>query len=292
MSFAERRLELNERGINLSLLDWGGPSGAPLVLLVHANGACAAAWDPIALELRARHRVVAYDLRGHGNSDKPEPTPEAYAWDAFADDMVAACRSLGGVDLCVAHSFSGSCALMAAERAPGSFSRLVMIDPVLLPHDPEAAERVVQATMKKRPLPSRNLAIPTLRKSALYRRWGEDSLERFIDFGFEVDASGVLNPKCPLASEAAVYRNRIGGDRFVAIAERLELPILLLWAEMRRGADEPPEARRYAEAIATHPRRLLVDIPESGHFAPMEIPPGRSVVLDAVDYFARAPLTS
>ena len=37
---------------------------------------------------RAGHRVVAYDARGHGESD-PAPTPDAYAYEDLASDLLA-----------------------------------------------------------------------------------------------------------------------------------------------------------------------------------------------------------
>src|SRR5260221_14040951 len=60
-------VELN--GVRIHYLDWPArrDSGTP-VLLVHGLSAHAHTWDPIARELSADRRVVALDLRGHGDS--------------------------------------------------------------------------------------------------------------------------------------------------------------------------------------------------------------------------------
>jgi pimeloyl-ACP methyl ester carboxylesterase len=53
-------------GVRLHALDWGG-AGAP-VLLMHGGALCAHTWDYVALGLRAEFRLIAMDLRGHGES--------------------------------------------------------------------------------------------------------------------------------------------------------------------------------------------------------------------------------
>ncbi len=286
MSFTERRLDLPSRHLALQLLDWGGPTSQPVVLLVHANGACAAIWDPIARILAQKFRVIAFDLRGHGRSDKPSPGTNSYQWTAFVDDLVAVAEAVGPIETCVGHSFSGSCAILAAEKAPGIFGRLLLIDPVLLPEDNVAAESIAQATIRKRPFLSRDDAVRRLRTSALYKDWRRDCLELFLDFALEVDDSGGLRPCLPVECEAEVYRNRLDGGVFVAAAAGLTIPIWLLWSQLRRGDRESPLAREFACQLTGHANRLLLTIPERGHFAPMEIAPGWSTCLEAISFFA------
>jgi pimeloyl-ACP methyl ester carboxylesterase len=55
------------------------------VVLIHGWPLSAQAWEPQVSVLRAAgHRVVAYDRRGFGRSDKPE---SGYGYDALADDL-------------------------------------------------------------------------------------------------------------------------------------------------------------------------------------------------------------
>ena len=67
--------------IRLHYLEWPG-SGPPAVLL-HGRGLCAQVWRPTAESLASRFRVVAMDLRGHGDSDKPG----SYNWEDVAPDL-------------------------------------------------------------------------------------------------------------------------------------------------------------------------------------------------------------
>src|SRR5271169_1732321 len=88
---APRTFHLPERGVTLAALDWGGRG--PLALLHHANGFCKGVWAQVAEALRERWHVIALDARGHGDSSKPND-PDAYAWDYFAEDLVAVAERL------------------------------------------------------------------------------------------------------------------------------------------------------------------------------------------------------
>lgn len=51
------------------------PAPRPGVLLLHGLMGRAFHWTGTARWLRERHRVVALDQRGHGQSDRPPPAP-------------------------------------------------------------------------------------------------------------------------------------------------------------------------------------------------------------------------
>jgi pimeloyl-ACP methyl ester carboxylesterase len=68
----------------------------PALLLTHGFGESTRMWDANVPALAERHRVIAWDLRGHGQSDAPED-PAQYTHDlALADRAVLCGMSLGG----------------------------------------------------------------------------------------------------------------------------------------------------------------------------------------------------
>src|SRR5512147_2271164 len=73
-----------------------GGSGPPLLLL-HGYPQTHAMWHRIAPRLAERFTVVASDLRGYGDSSKPEGGPQHgnYAKRAMAADQVEVMRQLG-----------------------------------------------------------------------------------------------------------------------------------------------------------------------------------------------------
>lgn len=71
------------QGVHLHIEDSGG-SGRPVVL-IHGWPLSAQAWEPQVSALQAAgHRVVAYDRRGFGRSDKPA---SGYDYDTLAHDL-------------------------------------------------------------------------------------------------------------------------------------------------------------------------------------------------------------
>ena len=55
--------------------DLSGPPGAPVLVLVHGLGLTRGTWDALVPVLAQDHRVLTYDLTGHGESAPPQETP-------------------------------------------------------------------------------------------------------------------------------------------------------------------------------------------------------------------------
>jgi pimeloyl-ACP methyl ester carboxylesterase len=72
------------------------------------------------------HRVVAVDMRGHGESDKPH---SSYNNREFNDDLIVLCEALGlRKPVAVGHSFGGSTLLHLTEHHPDFLGGLVILD--------------------------------------------------------------------------------------------------------------------------------------------------------------------
>ncbi|MDQ2727408.1 MAG: alpha/beta hydrolase [Actinomycetota bacterium] len=112
-------------GVDLHQLDWGG-GGRP-VLCLHGVTSCSWVWHHVARHLTASHRVLAGDLRGHGESSWAPP--DAYGTTAHAADVVAVIDDLvgGPVDL-VGSSWGALIALAVASERPELVGRLVLVD--------------------------------------------------------------------------------------------------------------------------------------------------------------------
>jgi non-heme chloroperoxidase len=92
-----RRSEVTSAdGLKLAAYEAGNSAG-PEILFIHGFSQCAECWEPQFYDpqLSGRFRLTAFDLRGHGASDKPA-APERYAEDRiFADDVKAVMDALG-----------------------------------------------------------------------------------------------------------------------------------------------------------------------------------------------------
>lgn len=95
-------------GLTLSAMAYGDPANSE-ILFVHGLGQSRLSWDAqVVAEMTRRFRLVTYDLRGHGDSDKPL-APAAYADGALWGDDLHALIGQAGLrrPLLVAWSMGG-----------------------------------------------------------------------------------------------------------------------------------------------------------------------------------------
>jgi haloacetate dehalogenase len=107
-----------------------GGAGPPLLLL-HGCPQTHMMWGKIAGELARNFTVVAPDLRGYGESSKPEPVPDHanYSKRAMAGDALALMRRLGFERFAVAgHDRGGRVAYRLALDHPQAVARISVLD--------------------------------------------------------------------------------------------------------------------------------------------------------------------
>jgi pimeloyl-ACP methyl ester carboxylesterase len=112
--------------LRLNYVDWGNPDAPPLVLL-HGARDHARNWDWVAERLCDRWRVIAPDLRGHGDSQWSQDG--VYDMPGFICDLAELVhqRQLAPVTL-IGHSLGGNIAIRYAGIFPGQVKRLVAIE--------------------------------------------------------------------------------------------------------------------------------------------------------------------
>lgn len=167
-------------GLRIAVRDWGLERDAPAILFLHGFAQSQACWrHQVESRLRRDFRLVTYDNRGHGRSDKPA-TPAFYRDPKrWAEELRSVIEALAlQRPLLVAWSYAGRIALdYLATYGDSGLSGLVMVDatssvapkrlgpavPLLaeMGHDdPERAERAMLAFLERcthAPLPAAEL---------------------------------------------------------------------------------------------------------------------------------------
>jgi pimeloyl-ACP methyl ester carboxylesterase len=112
-------------GMSLNLLEWSS-EGTPMLLL-HGFSNEAHIWDDFVPTVSPYYRVLALDLRGHGDSDwHPDG---AYDYDDYVADVEQVLDHLGiQRAVFVAHSLGGRVAMLFAGRHPEQVAGLVIVD--------------------------------------------------------------------------------------------------------------------------------------------------------------------
>lgn len=102
-----------------------GPEGAPIVLL-HCYTCSLKWWDQMVPLLNERHRVITFDLLGHGGSEKPT---SGYEIENQAAAIAAALNELGvSTATVVGHSLGGLVATSLREQSSDLVDKVVLVD--------------------------------------------------------------------------------------------------------------------------------------------------------------------
>jgi len=110
-------------------------SGSPAVVLIHGAYANRSHYAPQVEHLSKRHRVLAPDVRGHGESDKPQGP---FGIREVADDVIAVCDAAGVTGaILVGHSWAVP--LQVGATRPDLAAGVALLDgAVLLPEEDRA----------------------------------------------------------------------------------------------------------------------------------------------------------
>jgi non-heme chloroperoxidase len=135
-------------GVMIAGDSWGDPNG-PLVLLQHGGGQTRHAWRGAGQTLGAAgYHAVAFDARGHGDSDW---APDGlYGQDAMVEDLKDVIDALGGRrPVLVGASMGGGVSLVAIGEDRVDATALVLVD--IAPKIEEEGAGKIQAFMSQRP---------------------------------------------------------------------------------------------------------------------------------------------
>ncbi len=107
------------------------PSQAPPLLLLHGHPQTHAMWHKVAPELAKRFKLVLMDLRGYGDSDRPDDNADhaAYSKREMAKDAVAVMQHFSFSQFSIlAHDRGARVAHRLAADHPGMVQRMMLLD--------------------------------------------------------------------------------------------------------------------------------------------------------------------
>jgi pimeloyl-ACP methyl ester carboxylesterase len=131
--------DVSIRGVRVRFVEAGE---GPTVFLVHGYLASHATWEGVVGPLATRFHVIAPDLPGFGDSEKPPPSRYPYTLASFAESLVDLIAALDLNRVAVVGQRMGSAvALTMAVAHPDIVEKLVLVTPDLMPHGTSPWER-------------------------------------------------------------------------------------------------------------------------------------------------------
>ena len=247
----------------IALAPAAGPADAPLVLLGPSLGTSTILWEDVVPALAADHRVVAWDLPGHG--DSPAAT-DGFSVEELADAVADATRALdGGPFLYAGVSLGGAVGLALALRHPSLVRRAAILASGAKLGEPEGwHERAAQV---------RAQSTSSVIIASAQRWFAPDSIARRPELSGRLlhSLQDADDESYALCCEAlAEYDVRSSLDR-------IGMPVLAVWGQFDKVA---PEAK--SVEIASGVRRGRVEeIADAAHLPPAEQPDAVARVLRA-----------
>ena len=276
MSEALIHRDIKANGLRLRVTETGqGPS----LVLLHGLFMDHSTWNPVSEQLGQTYRVVAPDLPGFGQSEKPPSSRFPYGIDAFADAVLDLYAGLElGRAVLVGHALGGAIAITLAARHPELISRLVLIDALCYPAPLDLARRVALA--------------PIIGGFAFKQLWGKSAFRAYFKESYSSRDARIPNARLdayyeafntPAARASALATLRATQDTRAVVAHiaRISTPTLVIWGS---------EDTLYPPALG---QRMAREIPSAGFqviaagHAPQEEQPAE--VAAAISRFCAAP---
>jgi haloacetate dehalogenase len=275
--FEYRRVDVEGVTVNCAIAGSGPP-----VLMLHGYPENHLMWRRVAPAIAEDHTVVLADLRGYGDSAKPEPDDagEVYSKRSMARDQLGLMRELGfGPFQLVGHDRGARVSHRLTLDHPGAVTRLAILDIVPTRHIYGHVTREMAAAYYHWFfLPLRH-GIPEYMIGADPGFWVNSIVGRLLGQGASLDPDVLadyircFSDPAAVAGSCADYRSAasldlVHDDETFGAGQRVECPVLVLWGAqgfVGRGYEPLRVWREYAtdvrgEALPT------------GHFIPEEAP--------------------
>jgi pimeloyl-ACP methyl ester carboxylesterase len=240
------------------LLAYDDYGPGPVVVLLHGFPLTRKIWRAQETSLGSMYRVIAPDLRGHGESAAPEGV---YTVDTMADDVIELLDVLqitspvvlGGL------SMGGYVALTLMARYPQRFRGLMLIDTRATADTPEAARTREELARTVETTKSTKQVVDAM----LPKLFSDETRMKRADLIPPVKAAMERTPPRGVAGALRGMAQR--PDRTAMLAS-ITVPVLVL-VGAHDAITPVEESRTMAAAL---PNAQLVVIPGAGHLAPLE----------------------
>ncbi|MBH8563561.1 alpha/beta hydrolase [Nostoc sp. CENA67] len=225
-----QRKTLFKSDIQLSYLEWH--QGQKPLLLLHGLADNAVVWSSLGDYLAADYHIVAPDMRGHGESSKPE---KDYSFASAIADLEVLMDQLGWSSAhVVSHSWTGKLAAIWARQNPKRLRSLILVDPIFIWKMPNFLKltlpilyRVLPFLKGMGPFTSYEEAEQQARQLSLYQGWTVLQQQVF-QAGIEQKPDGSWGSKFTVAARNEIFEEVLQVPGFTI---PLDIPSLFIQPE-------------------------------------------------------------
>ncbi|OFX38433.1 MAG: hypothetical protein A2X04_14705 [Bacteroidetes bacterium GWF2_41_9] len=255
MHYSENSLTITVNDLTVSYID-EGPTNSPTIIFIHGFPLNKSMWGKQIEILKENYRVIAYDIRGHGNTDAGS---DSFSIELFVNDLLSMMDALMiKKPILCGFSMGGYIALNAIENYPECFNALLLCDTNCTEDIPEAKEK-------------RMKSIKNIKEKGL-EQYAEESLKKLfapISFSKHMEEIAVVKEMIMKTSEQSLFKT------LHALAERKEtctklhqikVPVLIIVG--KEDEITPPDVAMLMHAKIKGSTIHIID--HAGHLSNME----------------------
>jgi pimeloyl-ACP methyl ester carboxylesterase len=238
-------------GYRMAYRQWGNIQADEAIVLIHGITSSSLSWIRVARPLAQNARVIAVDLKGHGDSERPS---RGYRLADQADEVAALVYQLGLRQIrLMGHSWGGVISTLLAADPALPVTRVVLEDPAIAvgtgPGGPHQRQQTTQNYVSSVGL-DHDETERRVRATAA-PGWIEEDIQG------KIDAAVKTSP----ASVQAVFDENGAWDVTDSLVQ-VRVPTLLVRAETELGGIV---GESVLEAIRAQPLIQVVTIPRADH---------------------------
>lgn len=216
--------------IQLSYLEWN--QGQEPLLLLHGLADHALVWSSLGDFLASDYHIIAPDLRGHGDSSKPD---RDYSFESAIADLEALMDAKGWSSAhVVGHSWSGKLAAIWARQNPARLRSMVLVDPIFIWKMPDFFKitfpflyRVLPFLKAMGPFDSYEQAVNLAPQLKQYQGWSPVQ-QKVFQAGIEQKSDGRWGSKFTIAARDGIFAEVM---RVPGLTKPLPIPTLFVQPE-------------------------------------------------------------
>jgi haloacetate dehalogenase len=224
------RKTLSLPNIELSYLEWN--QGKEPLLLLHGLADHATVWCSLGDYLASRYHIIAPDMRGHGDSSKPE---KDYSFESVIADLEALMDNMGWANAhIVGHSWSGKVAAIWARKNPQRLRSMILVDPIFIWKIPDIFKltfpllyKVLSFLKTMGPFTSYQEAEEKIRNLSQFQPWSQLQQEVF-QAGIEQKPDRTWGSKFTITARDGVFEEVMRSPGFVEV---IDIPSMFIQPE-------------------------------------------------------------
>ncbi|MGH1374208.1 MAG: alpha/beta fold hydrolase [Cellvibrionaceae bacterium] len=271
---------ISAQGMNFAIHEWGEQyrGQQPSLVLIHATGFHARCWDQVIAHLGPRH-IIALDQRGHGGSD----APVFHNWAEFGEDLIAVLTALELSQVeAVGHSMGGHASVAAAAKQPALFSKLLLIDPVIMEPgfysmwDDKVLKGEPQhpAARRRSEFSNRDEMYERYRERLPFSLFTEAAMRDYCQYGL-IDCDTGVRLACSPSFEARIYDSACSNQQILQQATEVAIPVTVARSLQPKKPEDIMDFRyspTWNQLASQFPQGRDVLLEQLTHFMPMQDP--------------------